>query len=74
MRVVAGGKDRSAQAGRDITAALASLTQAHPDPGNPAAVAARPARGTRDNGIETRRMVVIRELTKRTHAPGARAP
>ncbi len=63
IKVIVGGEDKSALVGNDISKAIAALTRAHPR--QDAACSApngKPARGARDNGVETRKMVVIREL------------
>lgn len=65
VQVIAGGQDRSAEAEGDIGKALSLLTRTSPPkPGDPppGTSAVRQQAGTRDQGVETRRRVVIREL------------
>lgn len=64
LQVIVNGEDKSAEAGGDVARAVELLTagSAPPGAGRPpsaSAVGSQPAR--RDTGVETRRMVVIRE-------------
>lgn len=64
VQVVIGGQDYSAEAGNDIGKAVALLTRnAPPQPGDPppGSSAVRQQTSTRNQGVETRRRVVIRE-------------
>lgn len=66
IQVIAGGRDVSAEVGRDVAKAIAALTQAHPETGSPAAAPpVTPSRGKRDIGIEMRKGNVIRVLFTR---------
>jgi hypothetical protein len=62
VQLVAGGQDVTAEAGLDMASALARLAQAHPDISDGGPAPGKPQRGARDQGVETRRMVVLRQL------------
>jgi histidine triad (HIT) family protein len=63
VQVIVGGEDRSAEAEGDIGKAVAlALGGTHPDDGAAGASAVRRRPAFRDTGVETRRMVVKREL------------
>jgi hypothetical protein len=63
VMVITGGEDRSAEASGDVSKALAiALAATRPAGQAPAAAPGTQQPGFRDQGTETRRMVVIREL------------
>lgn len=61
LQLIIGGKDRTDEAGGSLEKALEILGTRDSAPA-PAVPAVRKQRKTRDQGVETRRMVVIREL------------
>lgn len=63
IQVIVGGEDKSAEAQGDIGKAMAlALGSAHPDDGAAGESTVRRRPASRDTGVETRRMVVKREL------------
>jgi hypothetical protein len=63
LQVISGGRDVSAQAGNDLAAAVALLTSAPRPGGGPpdTGPGGTLSRGARDDGVATRKRVVIRE-------------
>jgi hypothetical protein len=61
MQVFAGGEDKTDEAAGDVGRAMALLSASRPPEGAAAPARVRQQAGARDNGVETRRRVVIRE-------------